>query len=380
MCNEDFYIILPSNSNALDYPNNNASKYIVSWQNAIELKDLHRWRVALREISFYYPHVSATKNYGIKLLCNSAAFSELQDLDMRLTYKDDVLTVSFPTFSNRLKPIFFASYTFDPEGRGIAFSSLHFFEIIFQSPDDAGLISTSRETRQFPMFNHEKKQYVIEFRKIKQPTKESEHIIRGIKIKIKDTTELVEHTFILNKDYHWSNTAEMLKDLNMYFFTLFTHQADMVKENRLTITKPESGQYADAIKLTFTNAFNYVLGFKNKSYEFGAGRVLTAEFEPQLYGRAVDHMYVYSSITAPIQVGDTLAPLLKAVWLKSKKDFVREEVRSINIKNKMYLPVSTSSINSVEINVRTDSGHFVPFSDSAITSITLHFKKISNNG
>jgi hypothetical protein len=46
----------------------------------------------------------------------------------------------------------------------------------------------------------------------------------------------------------------------------------------------------------------------------------------------------------------------------------------------MYLPVSTSSINSVEINVRTDSGHFVPFSDSAITSITLHFKKISNNG
>jgi hypothetical protein len=167
----------------------------------------------------------------------------------------------------------------------------------------------------------------------------------------------------------------MLNDLNMNFFTLFTHQADLVKENRLTITKPARGMYADAIKLTFTNAFNYVLGFKNKTYEFGAGRVLTAEFEPQLYGRAVDHMYVYSSVCAPIQVGDTRAPLLKAVWLKNSKDLVREEVTSIHIKNAMYLPVSSSSINSVEINIRTDSGSFVPFSDSAITSITLHFKK-----
>jgi len=87
-------------------------------------------------------------------------------------------------------------------------------------------------------------------------------------------------------------------------------------------------------------------------------------------------MYVYSSICAPIQVGDTRAPLLKAIWLKSIKDLVREEVRSINIENAMYIPVSSSTINSVKINIRTDSGSFVPFSDSAITAITLHFKKL----
>ena len=55
---------------------------------------------------------------------------------------------------------------------------------------------------------------------------------------------------------------------------------------------------------------------------------------------------------------------------------MREEVRSINIKNAMYIQVSSSTINSVEINIRTDSGSFVSFSDSAITAITLHFKKL----
>jgi hypothetical protein len=128
-------------------------------------------------------------------------------------------------------------------------------------------------------------------------------------------------------------------------------------------------------KIRFTNAFNYVLGFKNRIYDLSQTDVLVAEFEPQFNGRAVDHMYAYSSVSAPIQVGDALVPLLKAVWLKTSKDLVREEAGSINIKNAMYLPVSTSSINRVEINIRTDSGAFVPFSDSAITSITLHFKK-----
>ena len=124
------------------------------------------------------------------------------------------------------------------------------------------------------------------------------------------------------------------------------------------------------------NAFNYVLGFENKTVKFNDKDFIVGEFEPQLWGRAVDHMYVYSSICAPIQVGDTRAPLLKAIWLKSSKDLVREEVRSINIKNAMYIPVSSSTINSGEINIRTDSGSFVPFSDSAITAITLHFKKL----
>ena len=71
----DFYIILPSNSNAKDYPNNNASKYIVSWQNAIELGDMSKWRVALSEISFYFPHVSAIKSYGFKYLQKVGDFS-----------------------------------------------------------------------------------------------------------------------------------------------------------------------------------------------------------------------------------------------------------------------------------------------------------------
>jgi hypothetical protein len=102
---------------------------------------------------------------------------------------------------------------------------------------------------------------------------------------------------------------------------------------------------------------------------------LPAEFLPHL-SRAIDHMYIYSSICAPIQVGNTLAPLLKAVWLLAKKDFVVEDNRCITLKNPMYLPINSSTINSIETNIRTDEGAFVPFGDHAITSLTIHFKKV----
>ena len=86
-------------------------------------------------------------------------------------------------------------------------------------------------------------------------------------------------------------------------------------------------------------------------------------------------MYIYASVCAPIQVGDVLVPLLKSTWLNVNKNYQYNEIRNIDIKNPMYIPVASSSINMVEINIRSDSGFLIPFSEGADTSLILHFKK-----
>ena len=48
-----FYMVLPSNSCPRTRPDNNASKYLVDYENAINLKDEH-WEVAMTEFVFNF--------------------------------------------------------------------------------------------------------------------------------------------------------------------------------------------------------------------------------------------------------------------------------------------------------------------------------------
>ena len=122
---DNFYIILPSNSNAKDYLNNNASKYIVSWQNAIELRDMSKWRVALSEISFYFPHVSATKNYGFKYLRRVGDFS-IHKRDIGVIF--DGQAFSYATITGgKIPNVWLSAYSGPP--KGLSFSSNYFFRI-----------------------------------------------------------------------------------------------------------------------------------------------------------------------------------------------------------------------------------------------------------
>jgi len=86
-------------------------------------------------------------------------------------------------------------------------------------------------------------------------------------------------------------------------------------------------------------------------------------------------MYIYASICAPIQVGNVRAPLLKTIWIKPSRRFALNEIKHLDFENPMYVPVSGSNFNSIEINIRLDSGELVPFNYGSVTSLTLHFKR-----
>ena len=64
---DDFYMVLPSNASPDLYPNNNASSFIVSWDQSIELNQNDLWKVALTECDYMYRPHTLTTNYAIEI-------------------------------------------------------------------------------------------------------------------------------------------------------------------------------------------------------------------------------------------------------------------------------------------------------------------------
>ena len=97
---------------------------------------------------------------------------------------------------------------------------------------------------------------------------------------------------------------------------------------------------------------------------------------PQLH-RGVMNMYIYASICQPIYVGHTLVPLLKNVFIDSSDDNKRVGfARNSIVYNPMYIPVAFTWFNNTEINIRNDVDKIVTFPNGAISTLTIHFKKM----
>lgn len=82
------------------------------------------------------------------------------------------------------------------------------------------------------------------------------------------------------------------------------------------------------------------------------------------------NLYVYSDLVFPQLVGDTYAPLLRVVPVQEKEygDIVHQTFQTLQ-----YIPVSKRNFDTIEIDIRNDSGESIKFA-SGKTLIVLHFR------
>ena len=74
-----------------------------------------------------------------------------------------------------------------------------------------------------------------------------------------------------------------------------------------------------------------------------------------------------------IPVGDVVAPLLRVIGVTGKQgDTVRK-----TYDKPMYVPVRMKNFDSIEIDIRTDTGESVPFQYGK-SEVILHFKLRKN--
>ena len=168
-----------------------------------------------------------------------------------------------------------------------------------------------------------------------------------------------EYTLAYN-DLYFSDTLaiiDYINEIQSLPFVLYLHEDKIKFDSNPKFTE-----------VLFSHQLQYILGFDGTTPP-----IFTARFKPRL-NSIYNHMYVYSNIADFTQVGETLAPLLRHINVKNNTLFGREYVYVPKVP--MYVDVSPSAITKIEINIRTNTGEFIPFNITDVTSINVHFKQV----
>lgn len=86
--------------------------------------------------------------------------------------------------------------------------------------------------------------------------------------------------------------------------------------------------------------------------------------------RGLHHIYVYSDIVQYVMVGDVTAPLLRIIPLANTNDDPEQYTHVFN--DPHYIPVSRQNIETIQIDLRSDIGDYIPFV-SGKSIVKLHF-------
>lgn len=385
---EDFYVVLPSNANPDTRPNNVASKYTVTWETPIQFGNAHEWRVALTEMSYNYNPQSVTSTYGIEY-SEKGTFTISKTIEIHGKYKQTPTilekTIEVPTHDGEIigdiielkKSLPTVELDFD----GLLVLTNNFrFALNFTSIDHANMagfkekenIATLTPSNMYvlksnsPFYKETKK--IEDGAKVVQQDGGGEDVhVYAIDLALRSPEITIMRRKYFNKAKRWNSIEELLNGIRKLFSDI-VETIEIDTSTRLIKIVLER----ETLSIRLLNGLHFVLGFSQtvlwKKEEI-------ADFPPAL-NRALNHMYVYASIVAPIQVGHMRVPLLKSIWLDVTKAYVHDEVRNVNIRHPMYLPINSASMNSIEVNIRTDSGALVPFTEGSVTSVTLHFKKL----
>lgn len=351
---DDFYLVLPSNGCPHTHPSNTPANFTIECENDIHLEG--DWRVALTEVKCNFPMYTIPAGATVKLFRQSHMIAwevsgtifKNGEFQFRGLPNDDFVSIEITKVDGHYK---IAQTKCDKECL-----PMHLC-IDFHNARDAYYMGFGK--------NHidQNKSYVLAPFVAVLPDKDYNLII---------TLEFTK--------YDEKSTDIVLADSNVYFHT--TELLRDYLQNKLKkyfeVGLSENGHlYLKWILapmyfafLQFKFPLQFVLGFQqNYNAVFGS---IVAEFPPQL-NRAYDNMMIYADIVKPIMVGGVLVPLLRNVYVKQNEYF--GQVVNHVIDHPMYLKTSCTSFNRIEVNIRSDDGVLIPFTEAGITCLTLHFVK-----
>jgi hypothetical protein len=132
---------------------------------------------------------------------------------------------------------------------------------------------------------------------------------------------------------------------------------------------------SDIHTFSFNQHIANILGFKETKF---INQILIKGVNEPKVMNTFTQMFIYTNIINPIHVGGVLVPLLKSIWIENKYK-IGEPINEV-IDQPMYIPLSCTTINNIEINIRSDSGKLLKFSKGSKSSLTLHFQKYDERG
>lgn len=164
---------------------------------------------------------------------------------------------------------------------------------------------------------------------------------------------------------------------------LTEHIADVLKPLEQLKSKPISVGVTDGYFYLqpLTEHPNYVVYFAPRlatqlglpySGPYNASQTIIGIREIDMSLGRPEQMYVYMNVIEPQIVGHTTAPLLRTIPMNSDAKF--GSITCYRCDTPIYHKLATKSFNELEINIRTDTGAFVPFLFGTL-NLVVHFRQ-----
>jgi hypothetical protein len=358
--NDNFYMLLPSNGCPHTQPDNNASSYIIDWETPISLKG--KWEVGLTEFSI----VNIPKITDEKVSIEYSIIQKVREV-VFITVTDQTITQSTLTTKNIAVSVL-------PDGHVRFDSQKAPFTLIFDSLTDAknlGFLDTVIKSTTKNIIT----QYKADIAKLyngliqflpREVAMRNQPIRFFFEVEFTDL-ERNDGDIIFKEPLTFPSTELLCAFFRNHCRKIFEEFG--VDQNGLIEFRLK--QNINLIK--FSSPLKRLLGLDRSIFSNQRGTVYSAESKPSIQ-KAFNLMFIYSSLIEPIMVGGVFVPLLRSIWLESTYNY--GDIVHKDLKNKMYLPISSTSINNIEIEVRNDAGELIPFPYGSKTNLTLHFRRI----
>ena len=207
---------------------------------------------------------------------------------------------------------------------------------------------------------------------------------------VTDPNQSIGHMIVTNQQKHFSNLVTIYGKLPSKRIHIakptsknYSSPESLCKELNRTLQEQQVSFSIDEVftvqtlpnnfKLVMKNGMNYVMGYKSTELKRVGD---TAEFRADLK-RGTTGMMIYCSLCQFSLVGDSHVPLLRIAHLPNNLEHGAVVNQICN--PPIYIPVSRGGIvNTIEVDLRTDSGEEFPLSNDGKVILTLHFRKSIN--
>ena len=348
---DNFYVVLPSNSSPLTQPNNSAASYLVNFESNLTFEG--EWEVALIEYSFnFYP---ATSSFVPPFkIAYTKIVQSLGIVTLNVSQDRNILVQSL----NPIQEAFLKVKLRADNLVEFTYSSAP-FSLAFENEIDSkkwGFNTRYILSKQKTLISNN---IVVDLIQLM-------HVSTSINITNKNKEE--EKRYLDFNDYIQPSSNESLQKYFKQHGSLIFAEFIAKPEDKVSFRIKDGIQNIEMDSTLATN-----LGFDVNVFEYTDDKsYYTGQTEPLLTKHHYQY-FIYSSIVEPILVGDNRVPLLRMIWLEPIYNI--NDVVFQSVDNLMYLPVSSKSINNIEVQIRSDSGDLIRFPYGSKSNITLHFRK-----
>ena len=391
MTQDNFYTLLPSNSDASGTP----SKYRVNYIDPINLSNYSEWEVGLMEMSFV-DAIQTIKDETIDFI-SYGTLSDGIDNALNLHHLNNV---------QQLHDAFIASgfdgyFNLDLKGKYAKITSKMAQNMKIKGVRLSGGLAyllgyeltpiqlLDMQNQTFVIFNAQSKdgirafatdEAVLKFDENNEAVATTEfNLARFAEIRRNEvyswrhlylpvTTESIH---FVNK--HFTTSEQLVKSLNNDTMKNYGYKFELDPVQNVLTLSGEPSQVPSEDALYLTGKIAEILGFRKEirlQRQMDKEVRVTAQFPPDLR-RSIYSIYVYCSICEPVLVGTKRVPLLRSVSFNTGK---YGETISVLYSTPVYVSVNAKYINNIEVELRDDMGELIPFVEGK-TSLLLHFRR-----